>query len=75
MQTKDGQSILVVGNELARLDWIRKSDLRGNSHGLPAIFPATHPHSGGQLPLSESPARPPIASAALRNDRTKAVRT
>lgn len=29
MQTKDGQSILMVGNELARLDWIRKSDLGG----------------------------------------------
>ena len=29
MQTKDGQSILMVGNELARLDWIRKSELGG----------------------------------------------
>jgi len=30
MQTKDGQSILMVGNELARLDWIRNSKLGGN---------------------------------------------
>jgi hypothetical protein len=29
MQTKDGQSILMVGNELAKLDWIRKSELGG----------------------------------------------
>lgn len=29
MQTKDGQSILMVGNELARLDWIKRSDLGG----------------------------------------------
>jgi len=29
MQTKDGQSILMVGNELARLDWIRRTDMGG----------------------------------------------
>lgn len=29
MKTKDGQQILMVGNELARLDWIRKSELGG----------------------------------------------
>ena len=29
MQTKDGQSILMLGNELARLEWIRKTDLGG----------------------------------------------
>lgn len=29
MQTQDGQSILMIGNELARLDWIKKSDIGG----------------------------------------------
>lgn len=29
METKDGQSIVMVGNELARLDWVRKSELGG----------------------------------------------
>lgn len=29
MKTKDGQDILMVGNELARLDWVRKADLGG----------------------------------------------
>lgn len=29
METKDGQKVVMVGNELARLDWIRKSEQGG----------------------------------------------
>jgi len=29
MKTADGQSIIMVGNEVARLDWVRKSALGG----------------------------------------------
>jgi len=29
MDTKDGKQVIMIGNELAHLDWIRKSELGG----------------------------------------------
>ena len=31
MQTTDGQSLVMIGNEVARLDWIRKTRLGGGN--------------------------------------------
>ena len=31
MQTTDGQSLVMIGNEVARLDWIRKTGLGGGN--------------------------------------------
>ena len=30
MEAKDGQKLIMIGNEIARLDWIRKADRGGN---------------------------------------------
>ena len=31
MQTTDGQTLVMIGNEVARLDWIRKTKLGGGN--------------------------------------------
>ena len=31
MQTTDGQGVVMIGNEMARLDWIRKTRLGGGN--------------------------------------------
>ncbi len=32
MQTTDGQTLVMIGNEVARLDWIRKTRLGGGGN-------------------------------------------